>query len=244
MQKIRIRRNKLIKIEDIRTYPKELITFFENNIDTLINSFENNKVDLDSSVQLFEYVSKIINKEYLYAIHGSRIVNINSIIEYGVHVPSKSDYLIEEFVNNIRNELDENELKQIKEALYLETRENDISKKYNKIWFILGEVKHISLKNSFHMLETYGGELLRDVFKNIGREELYKSKIKEKGNTYAVEFKIKLNEIDELRKKDIVNRMIEKYIFNTRQDSQFIECYTMKDIPKEQIISVIPIEIY
>lgn len=180
----------------------------------------------------------------MYAIHGSRIVNINSIIEYGVHVPSKSDYLIEEFVNNIRNELDENELKQIKEALYLETRENDISKKYNKIWFILGEVKHISLKNSFHMLETYGGELLRDVFKNIGREELYKSKIKEKGNTYAVEFKIKLNEIDELRKKDIVNRMIEKYIFNTRQDSQFIECYTMKDIPKEQIISVIPIEIY
>lgn len=239
-----MRRNKLIKIEDIRTYPKELMTFLKNNRDTLINSFENSRVNLDSSVWLFEYVSKIINKEYLYAIHGSRIVDINSIMEYGIHVPSKSDYLIEEFINNIRNELDRNELKEVKEALYLETREKDISKKYNKIWFILGEVKHISLKNSFHMLETYGGELLRDVFKNIGEEELYNSKIKEKGNTYAVEFKIKLNEIDEVRKKDIVNRMIEKCLFNTRQDSQFIEGYTMKDIPKEQIISVIPIDIY
>lgn len=238
----------LIEIENIATYPKNLISFFEDEEEKeiLFNTFENKKVNLDSSTWLYKHIAQILNEEYFYALHASRLIDSNSIINNGIVIPSNSEFLFEQLLNNIKNEFDKKELDNIKKTLYIKQKEENIYhgfEKYNKIWFILGNLKDISLDNGLYMLEKYGGEFLEDTFTELGKKKIYFEKIAKKGKPYAVEFKIQFKQIEYYKQGMIINRILEKYLFNIEADYSFMEAYTTENITKEQIITIAPINI-
>ena len=226
----------LIKIEDSTTYPKKLLSFFEEEKEILYNS----------STCLYKHIAEMLNEEYFYSLHASRLIDANSIITNGIIVPSNSNLLLEQFLSNIRDEFDKTELKDIKKKLYLKQQEYGVDpkfKKYNKIWFILGNIDDISITNGLYMLEKYGGELLEEFFIDIDKKDLYFEKIAKKGKAYAIEFKVKFSKINHYKQEKIINRILEKYLFNTKADYPFMEAYTTENIAKEQIITITSINI-
>lgn len=236
----------IIKIEDITTYPKELKSFFEEEKEVLYNTFEDGNIILSSDVWLYKKIYEIIQDKYFYAIHATRLIDKFSIANNGIVVPEYSDLLIDTFLKNLKDEFDDIELEKIRENLKIKKDENNIKdfrfKKYNKIWFILGQVRDISMENHFYMLKKYGGELLEDFFTDIEKRKFYFDKIALKGKPYAVEFMIKFKDVN-INQNTIIERILEKYLFDSATENNFIESYTSNNIGNEQIINITSIDL-
>lgn len=127
--------------------------------------------------------------------------------------------------------IDEN-FKKIYEKLIEQIK---INNKYAELCFILGKIRDITMQNGFWMLEEYGGELLQDIFTELGMRDFYNKQISKIGQAYAITFYIKIKNIKKEYLEKIMEVMLDKVVLS-KNNSVWLECKTTLNVPASNII--------
>lgn len=222
-----------IDINDKNTYPKEFLDFCEKNKERLNNSITE-KFYMSFESDLGQRIFNMIKEFEIIAIHANRIYNIESIYNKGLLIPSKSKRLIDIILKPIYTEMNVESSQKIYEKLIEQIK---INNKYSELCFIVGNISDITMQNGFLMLEEYGGELLQDIFTQLGMRDFYNKQISKIGQAYAITFYIKMKNT----KKEYLNRimevMLEKIVLS-KNNNIWLECKTTLNVPAINIIGV------
>lgn len=220
-----------IDINDKNTYPKEFLEFCKRNKERLKNSIKQ-EFYISFESDLGQRIFNLIKEFDVIAIHANRIYNIESIYNKGLLVPSKSKQLIDIILKPIYAEMNDENFKKIYEKLIEQIK---INNKYAELCFILGKISDITMQNGFWMLEEYGGELLQDIFTELGMRDFYNKQISKIGQAYAITFYIKIKNIKEEYLEKIMEVMLDKVVLS-KNNSVWLECKTTLNVPASNII--------
>lgn len=220
-----------IDINDKNTYPKEFLDFCERNEERLKNSIKQ-EFYMSFESDLGQRIFNLIKEFDIIAIHANRIYNIESIYNKGLLVPSKSKKLIDIILKPIYAEISDENLQKIYGKLVEQIK---INNKYSELCFIVGNISDITMQNGFWMLEEYGGELLQDIFTQLGMRDFYNKRISKIGQAYAITFHIKMKNIKKEYLNKIMEVMLEKIVLS-KNDNVWLECKTTLNVPASNII--------
>ena len=231
----------MFNINDVNSYQIKFKEFCNKQMDALSNTINNIKTfHINDGSGLFDILFNMLKDEDVELIHASRILDINSIKEYGVLNPNITPNIVNIILNPIQNKISDELFKNVKENLSREIIKNN---KYNKIYFAVGDIKDINLENDFLMLNKYGGELLEVIFSLLNFEELYYDKIAKLGKPYAIFFKEKISKLYESNKyfvEEIFSFIILKYCKNIYA-KMFKTSYIYENIEARNILNIFEI---
>lgn len=221
--------SKVIDLNDITTYPEEFLSFIKSNFDRLENTFRNKEIIISAGSGLFDFINQILRDYYFIGIHASRTYDKQMFCDNGILVPYSSDVIVNSILEPIKNNLGENY-----DLVFGKVKKQLKNDKYKSLWFVIGSINDIAIKNGFWMLDYYGGELLPDT---LGYANPFYKKISSFGIPVAVIFKIKFTNINDNDLSDIYSFMLNKAM-KDKGAHLFKEIYVFENIPKEDIIEV------
>lgn len=221
--------NKTVDLNDLESYPEELLNFVNINFDKLENTFINKEINISYGSWLFDYLNQMLKDYYFKCIHASRTCNKELFYEKGLFAPNSSDKIIDILLEPIKEMLGTNYV-----AIYEKIKIQLKDDKYRSIHFVIANINDITIKNGFWMLDNYGGELLPDV---LGYGDPIYKKISLLGIPVVVIFRIKFSNINGYILSEIYSFMLNKAM-KDKDAHLFKETYVFEDIPKEDIIEV------
>lgn len=214
--------NKIIKLYDISTYPKDI---FNNN---------NNICNID------------IDNYYIMCVHVTRTYNISAIKNNGLLRPlivnkETKEYYVSKCLENIilkpfedLENFDFDELKikyenRVKDSFEKVYNVEDYYGRYSVIHFTFENFDTVNSRNagSNNFKKCYGGELFD--------EDDYKL-VKNKTKPYAIFFKVKISELTNVNKGIIIDSMVD--IYNNKVPKSFPTGYITRDINSNEIIAI------
>lgn len=232
----------MFNVNKIETYPYEFKEFCEKNAKGISRAFEVSKnIHIYSCSSLFETLYEKIKDEEIELFHASRIIDEKNIKNEGILNPKYSSKISEIILSPLKDIVDENIFTEISNKFNILISNN---KKYDKIWFVVGNIQDINLNNHFYMLKKYGGELLEDTFTSLKLNKLYSEKISSLGRPCVIKFKEKISELYNSNKYFVESIITHMCLICTdnKKDLKckrlFKESYVLKDIKPEQILGI------
>lgn len=228
--------NKVIDINDIKSYPTQLIHLFEN---------QENDINYD----------EIFHNYYFKCCHLCCTGNIENYIKYGIMRP----YIVnKDHTQKINYDLKKILLKPFEKfpnfKLYLKRYDEQLEKEYQKnkslvndwygkyscICYVLGQIDICSPAYE-PIVNLYGGEMLRD----IGISEQVLEELGSKLKSYLIYFKLSYFEVNEkcISIPEVVEYMRKIYINdNNEKLNSVFENNINKDIPHEDFINIVEVK--
>ena len=223
--------NDFIDINDINTYPVEFQKFCKDKVDILKNTITA-KFSLDYDTFLAQKLVDIIKQYKIIGIHATRVYDIENIYKKGLLIPSKSTDLIDIILKPICTKIDKEEFDNIRKKLIQQISIND---KYSRLYFVVGSIDDITIEKGFWVLNKYGGELLEDIFTDLKLKDFYFKNIALIGETYAIKFKVNINDLNKDFLMELIAFMLKKIIL-LNAEHIFKESYILKNIKARDII--------
>lgn len=225
--------NKIIDINDVLTYPEELINLFNNDNDTILDeifmnySFKcshvtctydiNNyyKSGIMRSFKIFKNGDWEINQE-LKNIILKPISNLSNYVEYA----DKYDKIL---------------LKEYEENKNLD---NNWYGKYSCVCYSLDDISKINSDNPCYelLIKCHGGEIFRD----LGLSDVDAEKIASNYKAYVISFKLSYEEIKKgILMEDLIKHM--KLMYKIGKSDYEFEGSINKDISPNDFIEIIEV---
>lgn len=222
--------NNLILFDNIDSFPDFYVNYIKG-IDYKNIELSQFKVDNDIIEKLKKYQT--------YAYHCTRLVDVNSVLNYGLVIPSQSSELINDFKNNIikSNILDNNEIENLFKNYEFSPGRGET------IHYAGTRMAIMEDSGCIPLWKYYGGELLLDILSKTKDRKKYEccvKKILEIGKPYLITLIIDVEEIkfylEDIVKNDIrlYNNDINNEILNIPQ----FEKFTDNPIKRDRIIKI------
>ncbi len=207
-------KNKIINVNKILTYPKELIEYFS----TIVNKSKLNEENI-------YFIKQILNDYYFSCMHVSRLENKVTVEAQGIMRPlicvNEKKYVSEKCRNillaplkNIINYAElENEYNNLVTNSYKINEGNDYWRgKYSCVYYTMYSINFVKEKidAEFCLANKYGGELIEELF--VNKKTIYNNSIRHLGNPYCIYFYLSSKEIIEI--EYLLNEMYKKYVNN------------------------------
>lgn len=250
----------VIDISNTETYPVELEVSILKYIDGLSQTtkdiIKQEKIEYSSDVRcaienylcpsraesFYAQLIDIMEKYNLICYHSTKVLDINSILDKGLH-PNEWKWYSQTLIDAFRN-LDINEVDLIKA---MDLVKHEYERKYIErepalcFFSDLSLIEEDGTAGYEQFCENIGGELARWALKK--KEPSIYNLLKAKGRQIIVKFEISFSDVVWFQKEDIVYQFVcyvaAKYFWNYKYQIQF-DGITRNEIKPNKIIELIP----